>query len=520
VLFSFFVGESEYWGHVTRTLLSGYLLNTLYLGAVVLVGTFVIGVGTAWLVTQYTFLGKRFFSWGLMLPLALSAYISAYTYAGMFDYTGIGQTVFRNILGLKPGSYPVIDLMNLPGSMFILTVVLYPYVYLAAKASFLQQSGTSLEAARILGMSATRTFVFVALPLSRPALVGGAALVLMETLNEYGTLSYFGVPTFTVGILRVRFSLGDLTAALRLSAILLLLILLLLSLEKQLRGRKRFDFSGGQFRPTREKEARGIWKFLFPFLCALPLLAGFVIPVGQLLAWSGYTIHQHLNREFWGLIGQSFFLAAITTGLILVTSITLVHILRGIQKTSVKLFSNFFNLGYAVPGAVIAIGIMAFFGSADKFLRVLLSQILPIERGLFLSGTFGALILAYLIRFLAIANKQIEPGMGQVTRTMHEAARSLGKSSFCSLVLIDLPLSKMSVLAAGLLVFIEVLKELPLTLILRPFNFDTLATRSFELASDEMLAMSAPPALMTVCVSVVAIVCLNHMFSRKRTHNG
>lgn len=516
VLTSFFVGESAYWDHVVKILLPDYLLNTLWLGATVPICSVLIGAGTAWCVTQYEFPGKQVLSWALTLPLALPAYMSAYTYAGIFDYTGIGQTFFRNTLGMDPGSYPVLDLMNLPGCAFILTLALYPYVYISAKASFQQQSGTSLEAARMLGMSSFRSFTSVALPLSRPALIGGAALVLMETLNEYGAVHYFGVTTFTVGILRVRFALGDLTAALRLSAILLAMILFILTLEKQLRGRKRFDFSGGQFRPTRAQQIAGPWKILTPAICSLPLLLGFVIPVAQLLAWSAQTARDQFDWAFLRLVTNSFMLAAITTIIMLLVSIILIHILRARESRFTSLFSNLFNLGYTIPGAVIAIGLMALFGSTDNIIRNILLRVANVESGLFLSGTLVALMLAYLVRFIAVANKQIGPGIGQVTYTMHEASRSLGKSPLQSLLLIDLPLSKLSVLAAGLLVFIEILKELPLTLVLRPFNFDTLATRSYELASDEMLARSALPALMIVAVSIGAIAFLNHIFARKR----
>lgn len=519
VLGSFVVGESEHWDHIVQVLLADYVLNTVWLAIAVPACSLMIGTATAWFVTQYSFFGRNVLSWALIIPLALPAYMSAYTYAGMLDYTGIAQVFFRNYLGLDAGQYPVINLMNIPGCIFILTLALYPYVYLAAKASFSQQSCTSLEAARMLGMHPFRAFCQVALPLSRPALVGGAALVLMETLNEYGAVHYFGVTTFTVGILRVRFALGDLTAALRLSAFLLLGILFVLTLEKHMRGRRRFDFSGGQYRPYPMKRATGGWRIFFPVFCSIPVLLGFVVPVGQLIVWSIHTANAYWNSSFVHLIFDSFVLSGIATIAILFVSVALVHILRGREGRIMSLFTNLFNVGYTVPGVVLAIGFMAYFGSTDRFIRNVFSSTGYLQ-GLILSGSLFGLIMAYVIRFIAVSNKQVGPGIGQVTRTMHEASRSLGKNSLQSLFLIDIPLSKLSFLGAGLLVFIEILKELPLTIILRPFNFDTLATRSFELASDEMLSMSAPPSIMIVAVSMVAIVFLHRIFANKRTRDA
>jgi len=503
ILSSFFSSETDIWGHIIENLLGKYLSTTVLLALGVITFSVVIGVAMAWIVVNYDFPFKRIISTLLAIPIAIPAYINAFTYAGLLDYTGL----FRKIFGTS------LEIMNLPGAIFIMTLALYPYVYLPVRSAFRQQAGSIYEAARVMGIGGFKLFFRIALPLARPALVGGSVLALMEVLNEYGAVHYYGVNTLTVGIFRAWFSLGDLTAAMKLAGLLLMSVLIIISSEKYLRRRIGYSFSAS--RPFREKKATTLQGMFFIFVTGIPVIFGFIIPVGQLILWGTRADQSLFSPLMIKLIGGSFFVTGAATIVILLAALTGAHLLRNRVLKGRGFLSSVMTLGYAVPGAVIAIGVMIFFGRVDLWLNLLISSLTGNPGRLFLSGSFAALILAYAIRYLGVAFNPIDAGFTQISRGIHEASRTLGRSSIKSLITVDLPNIPSSLKAAGLLVFIDILKELPLTMILRPFNFDTLAVRAYEMASDERLTMAAMPSLVIVAVGILPAFLLSSSKPRK-----
>ncbi|MCG8604919.1 iron ABC transporter permease [bacterium] len=511
VLASLFQASSDVWRHVVNTLLPAYIANSvlLVLGTGAL--TFLLGVSTAWLLTVYRFPGHRIFEWALILPLAIPTYIVAYTYAGMLDYTGPLQSILRGALGANAGLS--VDIMSLPGVILVVSIVLYPYVYVITRASFMQQSSSVFEAAQILGRTRAQMFFQIALPLARPAIVAGLLLVAMETLNDYGAAKYYGVSTFTTGIFRAWFSMGDSDAAIRLCAGLMVFVLLLITLERLQRGKAKFENAASHYRPIRKQALSGWNAKTASLVCFLPLALGFLFPVAQLVFWSYQTGSSVLNHEFMTLLLNSFVMAAAAALLTVLVALVIVYSVRLHQSSIMQHLSKIAILGYSIPGAVIAIGVMLPFARIDAFLSSISAQ-LDGARGLFLSGTLFMVLFAYLVRFLALALNPLESGFEKSCSRLDEASRSLGTSPLRTLFTINLPLIKSALLAAVILVFVDVLKELPLTLILRPFNFDTLATRAFELASDEMVAESANAALVIIAVGILPVVVVNKLLTR------
>lgn len=505
VLFSLFLAGTEIWNHILNYLLQSYFLETLLLACGVLVCASVIGVVSAWIIVHYEFPFRKIISLLLILPMTIPAYISAFTYAGILDYTGPVQVYFRNILNMNDG-YPIIDIMNLPGAIFIMTLALYPYIYLPVRSAFKQQAGSIHDVSLVLGVSGFKLFFKVSLPLVRPALVGGGILVLMEVLNEYGAVHYFGVNTLTVGIFRAWFSLGDLTSAMKLSALLLLCVLTIIVSEKKLRGRTGYSLPSG--RPYFPKEAARGKALLFIIITSLPVLFGLFIPLAQLVKWAVVSEQGLISTRFLLLIKNSFMLSLITTIFIITGAITAAHILRNPAIKWRKGLSSILTLGYAIPGTVIAIGIMIGFGFLDKQLNALLSFTIANPGRLFFSGSLAVLIIAYGVRFMGVAFNPIDAGFTQISSRYHQAARTLGRSSSGALFSADLPNIPSSLKAGGVLVFLDILKELPLTMILRPFNFDTLAVRAYEMASDERLPVAAAPSLVIILIGFISVLLL------------
>jgi iron(III) transport system permease protein len=513
ILIALFIPGSEIWNHILNYLLPSYLLQTIMLAMGVLVCTSVVGVLSAWIIVQYNFPLKNIFRILLILPMAIPAYISAFTYAGILDYTGPVQVFFRNTLGLNEG-YPVINIMNLPGAIFIMTMALYPYIYLPAQSAFRQQAGSIHDASLVLGVSGTKLFFKVSLPLIRPALVGGGILVLMEVLNEYGAVHYFGVNTLTVGIFRAWFSLGDLPSAMKLSALLLLGVLTIIISERKIRG--RIGYSLPTARPFFPKKASGWKSFLFIFLCSIPVFLGLLIPLAQLIQWAVNADQDLLSHKFINLIKNSFALTGIATLIIITAAITSAHILRNPSIRWRKSLLSILTLGYAIPGTVIAIGIMIGFGFVDRQLNFILGLITAGSGRLFLSGSLAALIIAYGVRFMGVALNPIDAGFTQISTNYHKAARTLGRNSISALFIVDLPNIHSSLKAAGILVLLDILKELPLTMILRPFNFDTLAVRAYEMAIDERLPMAALPSLVIILIGLISVLLLTTGIKKRR----
>ncbi|WMJ72186.1 iron ABC transporter permease [Cytophagaceae bacterium ABcell3] len=502
-------GPGETMQHLSTTVLKDYIVNSV----AIMVGTgllsLLLGISTAWFVSTCQFPGKKIFEWALILPLAIPTYIIAITYAGIADFTGFFQTSLKAITG----SYVSIDVMNIYGVIWIMSFVLYPYIYLIARASFTSQSRTILESGRMLGAGSYATFFKLALPVTRPAIIGGLTLVLMEVLNDYGAVKYFGVSTFTTGIFRAWLSLGDFNAAVYLSAILMLFILTLILLERYQRGQAKYDDGNATPKPLRPYQLKGWQKTVVFVICFTPLFFGFLLPLIQLFVWATSTFSSVINWQFLQLIINSFSLAVAASVICLLAATVLIYSVKLNQSLAMKTLARFSVLGYSIPGAVIAVGVMVPLLFLDKSLVPLLEDLTGSAYGLLLTGTSFALLFAYLVRFLAVAYNPIDAGFKKVGNSVDEASRSLGAGPFKTLTKIHLPLIKGALLSGALLVFVDVLKELPLTLILRPFNFNTLATKTFELAGDEMIAESAIPALIIIATGVVPIIILSNLIS-------
>ncbi len=511
IFFNIFQGPGETMQHLSQTVLSDYIFNSLFLMLGVGLFSLILGLSSAWLVTTCNFPGRSFFEWALILPLAVPTYIIAFTYAGIFDYSG----AFYNIISFFGLSAPRINIMSLWGVVFIMSFVLYPYVYVIARASFSNQSRTILESSRILGAGAYRTFFKIALPVIRPAIVGGLSLVLMEVLNDYGAVKYYGVSTFTTGIFRAWFSLGDFNAAIYLSAILMLFVLMLIWAERAQRGKARFDQGGVINRPFQRYNLSFFQRLLCIIVCFIPLFFGFLAPLIQLLIWSKQTAHKIINNQFIEMVINSFTIALTASFCCIFIAIILIYSVKLNQKVFIRSLAKISVLGYSIPGAVIAVGIMIPFLFIDRSLINLLENLTGSHFGLLLSGTTFALIFAYVVRFLAVGYNPIDSGFKKVCNNLDEASRSLGVNPLKTLIKIDLPLIKSTIFSGALLVFVDVLKELPLTLILRPFNFNTLATKAFELAGDELVAESANPALIIIATGILPIIFLSRLISKK-----
>lgn len=513
LVFEFITGSSdEAWIHIRDTVLADYVLNSL--GLVITTGilTLVLGVSSAWVVSVCEVPFRKYFEWLLILPLAIPTYIAAYTYAGIFDYTGPVQYLFSRVFGVD---YMYFDIMNFWGVSVVIALVLYPYVYVVARSSFMNQSASLFEAARVLGSSSSTAFFRIALPIGRPAIIAGLSLVLMEVLNDYGAVKYFGVNTFTTGIFRAWFSLGSAGAAINLSGLLLVFIVILLSAERLQRGRTRIDEGARTGKRIKRYKLKG-WK-LFAALsaCLIPLVFGFFIPFTQLLFWSVSTIAEVFTTDFFILMLNSFGLALMSAFLAVLFALIILYTVRVHKVKFYSLLAKVAPLGYSIPGAVIAIGIMIPLLTFDKQIISLFESLGWQNPGLILSGTLFAVTFAYVVRFLMVAISPIDAAFKKVGTELDDAAKSLGAGSRRTLWKINFPLVKSAALSGFILVFVDILKELPLTLILKPFNFHTLSTKAYQLASDEMVVESATPALIIVLIGVVPIIILNRLMSNK-----
>lgn len=495
------------WEHIARNLLPEYVRNTAILAVAAGGLALAIGLGCAWLVSMCEFPLRRFFRWALVLPLAVPAYMAAYTYAGIFDVTGPAQRIVRMVVPGAQDSYYYWHVMRIEVVAVIFGLVFYPYVFLLTRALLEQRSGRVLEAARMLGRGPWSIFMRIAVPLARPALSAGLALVLMEILNDYGAVSYFGVTTFTTGIFRAWFSLGDLDTAIRLSASLMVMVLLLLGLERWHRGSARYDEGSVNARAAARYSLRGVSAFAAMICCALPLFFGFILPVLQLVLWTMQLGARALNVELLQLAWNSFALALGAAVLCVLTAVIVAYASRLDQSPLTRSVSKVALLGYSIPGAVIAVGVLIAVLWAGRLLGGTGTALV--------TGSATALVFGYMVRFMAVGYLSVESGFARVGPSLQAAARVLGSAPLRTLLRVEIPLLRRALFAAVTLVFIDVLKELPLTLILRPFNFDTLATRAFQLASDEQVAQSAPAALLVIGTASVVVLILQTAFSKE-----
>lgn len=517
VVFGFvFVPAGEVWRHLAETVLVAYVVNTLWLVFGVGIGVFVIGVGTAWLVTMCRFPGRALLEWGLLLPLAVPAYAIAYSYAGLFDYAGPVQSGLRGWFGWSRGDYWFPEIRSVGGAAVVLAFVLYPYVYMLARAAFLEQSVCVIEIGRTLGRSPWRSFTSIALPLARPAIATGIALALMETLSDFGAVQHFGVATFTTGIFRTWFGLGDPAAAAQLAALLLAFVFLLLVGERLSRGRAQFHHTSRRYRELPRYTLSGSRAALAFLACALPICLGFLLPGGQLLAWLAETGGDGSGGRLWGHAANSLMLAAGASAIAVMVALLLAYGVRLNPNPVAKGAARVAGMGYAVPGSVIAVGVLIPLAWFDNVLDGWLRASFGVSSGLLLSGTIFALMFAYVVRFLAVSLNTVDASLAKVTPAMDGVARTLGMGPAATVARVHAPIIAPSLMTAGLLVFVDVMKELPATLILRPFDFNTLAVHAFELASDEQLRAAAAPALAIVAAGLIPVALLSLAISRAR----
>jgi iron(III) transport system permease protein len=510
ILASLFTSTSEAWGHLATTVLPDYIRNSLALMVGVGLGVLLMGTSTAWLVSSCEFWGRRWFEWLLLLPLAAPTYILAYVYTDTLEYFGPVQNALRTWFGWQRATdYWFPSIRSLGGAILLFSLTLYPYVYLLARVAFSEQSTATLEASRSLGCGPWRSFRAVALPLARPAIAAGTALALMETLNDFGTVAYFSVPTFTTGIYRTWFGMGDRPAAVQLSAVLLLFIFGLVLLEQRSRRQARYYQATARTVAQSRYRLTGLRALAAWLTCFLPVLLGLLVPTALLLGMTVRNADDTLDQSFFVLSRNSLLLALLTALIGLALALVMAYGLRLNSTPLLRLSVQGANLGYAVPGAVIAVGTLIPLARFDNAIDAWMRATFGLSTGLLLSGTIIALIFAYLVRFLAVSFGAVESGLTKIKPSLDEAARSLGQSPNATLANVHVPLLRSSLLTAAMLVFVDVMKELPATLIIRPFNFDTLAVRVYQYAADERLVEASAPALMIILVGLLPVLWLS-----------
>ncbi|MGF2685806.1 ABC transporter permease [Marinobacter sp. DUT-3] len=518
VLFLALFPDENIWPHLLDTTLPRYLVTTFKLMAGVAIITLVIGLATAWAVTMCEFPGRRFFEWAMLLPFAVPAYVIAYVYTSLLDYAGPVQKALREIFGWESArDYWFPEIRSLEGATLMIGLVLYPYVYLLARAAFLEQSPSLFAVSRSLGHSAISTFFRVVLPIARPAIAVGLSLVLMETLNDFGTVDFFAVQTLTAGLFDTWMNLGNLGGAAQIASTMLIFMVILVTLERYSRRRQQQFAARDNRDPIRRFTLSRPRQLICIAVCAAPVILGFAIPAITLGQYAWEYFDESWNSEFIRNTLNSLFLsgtAALTTLLI---GVTLAYSRRLHDTRGMQIMMRLSSLGYAMPGAVLAVGVIIPLAGFDNWLDSVMRDTFDISTGLLLSGSAFALVFAYTVRFLAVSAGSVESALQKITPSMDMASRSMGHTPGSTLVRVHLPMLRGTLITAALVVFVDCMKELPATLILRPFNFDTLATYVYQFASDERLAHSALPALIIVLAGIIPIILMSRSISASRS---
>lgn len=511
--------DGSRWAALIDSVLPRYIWNTLQLVFWVAIGTGIIGTGAAWLVTNCRFPGQRFFEFALAMPLAFPAYVLAYAYTNLLDHPGPVQTALRAIFNFGPRDYWFPEIRSLGGAAAMLTFVLYPYVYLLARTAFLQQSASAHQAARMLGRGPWGAFKSVSLPMARPAIVAGVTLALMETIADFGTVAHFNVQTFATGIYRAWFAMGDRGMATQLAVCLLGAALLLAVIERMERGAAQRFPAGKKNDGIPPQRLTGIRAFGAVMFCSFPVAVGFVIPGIMLLLMAIGSEQDFLTSRYLGFVSNSLTLAGLAAIATVTGALLIAYCARmapGIAAQSAKLLAG---IGYAIPGGVIAVGLLVPFASLDNWLDSFARSQFGFSTGLLFTGSIGLLVVAYLVRFMAAALGSIDAGLGNIKPSLDDAARSLGRTEARMLAHVHIPLISGSLLTALLIVFVDVMKELPATLIMRPFNFDTLAVQAYRLASDERLEQAAVPSLVIVALGTIPVLLLCRAIAKDTRRN-
>lgn len=515
ILIGLFRKPNENWQHIQDYLLLDYALESLWLVLGTVFFTVLIGVTLAWLVAAYEFPLRRFFAWAFVLPLAIPPYIAAYTYGDMLSFTGSVQIFFRNVLGWTPDQ-KYFDIMSMKGAIFIFTLFLFPYVYLITKTFLERQSAAFIENARLLGKNPVHIFFRIVLPLSQAAIVGGASLVAFEVLNDFGVTKHFGIQSFTTAIFKTWFGMSDVDSALRLAALLMCFIIGVFLIERLLRRRRRYNSSTSKTRPLSRRRLRGVSAFAAFVFGAVIVSFSFIIPVVQLIVWAAWTYRDVLNAKFAGLLWNTLFVSVVSIVLLMLVAVIVANVCR-MHRTGLSMaLSKLISMGYSIPGAVLSIGVLAVFISLDNQLSGLYASLGWGGGKLVLSMSLAMLVFAYIIRFLAVGFNSVEAGFEKIGNRYTEASRLLGMGVTRTFFKVDLPMIKGAVFTGCILTFMEIVKELPLTLLLRPFNFDTLATKAYQYASDEQIHQASVPSLLIIAVGMLSVF-FYHWLGEKRT---
>ena len=507
--------DENIWQHLFDSVLPNYIVNSLILMTGVCLGVTLVGTCTAWLIANCRFPGHKVFGWMLILPLAMPAYVMAYVYTDFLEYSGPLQTALRLIFSWENSNeYWFPEIRSHGGAIVLLSLVLYPYVYALARAAFSAQAPSLLEAGRMLGHGPMKVFFSVSLPLARPAIVVGVTLASMETLSDFGTVDYFAVRTLTTGIFDVWFGMENQSGAAQIALVLLTFIILLVWLERTSRKKQKVNTTS-QMNSTVRFELKGWRAALAIICCGLPILFGFLLPAIILAIYSSYSFNLFKYADYLAYTGNTLFLATGSAVLCMMLGIFIGYSQRLSSHWSVKLATRISTIGYAIPGAALAIGLIISFGAMNEIIIPLSDHFSLSAQSFFLSGGVVALFFAYTIRFLAISVGSVESGLEKITPNMDMASRTLGSGPFSTLCRIHIPLLRPALIAGSILVFVDTMKELPATLILRPFNFETLATFVYQYASDELLAECAPAALTIVLAGMLPVILLNAAIDKK-----
>ncbi|MBA4173167.1 MAG: iron ABC transporter permease [Hyphomicrobium sp.] len=509
------------WHHLVSTVLPGAMWTTALLLLGVGVLTLVVGTGTAWLVTMHRFPGRAIVDRLLVVPLAMPTYIVAYCYVELLDYAGPVQTAVRSLTGATgPRDYWFPDVRSLPGAILVFSAVLYPYVYLSARASFVQQSVCALEVARTLGRTPLGAFWSVALPLARPALAAGVALALMESLNDLGAVQHLGVETLSASVYATWLQRSSLAGAAQIATAMLMFVVLLLAAERLARGQASSQHTTGRYRSIPFQDIEGWRGYAAAGLCLLPFIVGFVVPAGVLM---GHAVRHHreaIAGGFWLAAANSLFLAALVASVAVLLALILAYATRTAANSFTRPAIRLAGIGYAIPGTVLALGLLVPLAAFDNAVDAVLRSSIGISSGLMLSGTVFALTLAMVTRFIAVALGSVEAGLERISPNLDAAARALGETAVSTLVRVHIPILLPALGAAALLVFVDAMKELPATLLLRPFNFETLATHIYGFAALEQFEQAALGALTIVVAGLVPVLLLHKAVAGGRAGGG
>jgi len=501
--FSWLTIDADIWSHIASTILPDVLMNTALLIVGVSVGVLILGTSLAWLTSMCEFPGRRFFDWALMLPFAMPAYVLAFVFLGLMDFSGPVQGLIRSVFDLPTNWY--FEVRHAGGVIAVMTLVLYPYVYMLARVAFLSQGQAVFDAGRSLGLSPLQAFTKVALPMARPGIVAGLSLALMEALSDFGAVAVFNFDTFTTAIYKAWFGFFDLNAAAQLASILLIFVLIALTVERHLRGNARYDEN--HFNRWRRLELGGRKKWLATFYCSLVFGFAFFIPLLQLVSWA-WESRSQLDRRYFDLFWHTLVLGMAAASLTVVGAFILAYNRRINADVMSKLSVRIGTLGYALPGSVLAVGVMISLVWIDNQLADAVKYFFDLEMSLLLSGSVLALLIAYFARFQAVAFGPIESAIERIRPSISEASKSLGASNWDTIRLVYLPMLRPGILTAGLLVLVDTMKEMPATLLLRPFGWDTLAVRIYEMTSEGEWELAALPAVALVLVGLIPVTLL------------